>query len=68
MDEIDITQDRMEKEILQAREAYAKDIPEGKEGECIDCEEHSFRLIRGRCAKCRDINKKYLKINGKNYD
>ena len=68
MDDLDVTQDRMDKEILLAREQYAKDIPEGKTGECVDCEELSPRLIQGRCARCRDTNKKYIKINGRNYD
>lgn len=59
MDEIDITQDRMDKEIAIAREFYAQDIPTGTPGECEMCEEMSPRLINGECARCRDKRKKY---------
>ena len=64
MDEIDVTQDRMDKEILLARKIYAKDVPKGVAGECIECEEESTRLINGECARCRERMKKYRAING----
>lgn len=29
-------------------------IPVGEPGECERCGEHSLRLVRGACARCRD--------------
>ena len=32
-------------------------IPKGKPGYCTECEEHSWRLVGGRCAPCREFIK-----------
>lgn len=34
--------------------AARQPVPVGVEGECEQCEEHSPRLVAGRCAFCRD--------------
>lgn len=56
-DDIDNTAADMEKEHALAMELnrikVAK-IPVGEEGECVRCGEHSLRLVRGICARCRD--------------
>lgn len=56
-DELDITSTNIEMmeaaAIAGIREQAAK-IEKGVAGECIHCEEHSARLVRGSCAPCRD--------------
>ena len=59
MDELDITQDCMDKELAMSLEFYAKDIPKGKEGECMSCGMMSPRIINGECPPCRDQREKY---------
>ena len=52
-DEVDIANDKIEKE-MEARLAKRYDIPPGKPGDCDLCGEWSGRLIDGACAPCRD--------------
>jgi hypothetical protein len=53
MDEVDLTQLRLEvEEKLTQRPVY--EIPKGNPGECDLCGEWSGRLINGACAPCRD--------------
>lgn len=56
-DEIDIANDELEKQYGKAQRFFreqVENIPEGVEGECERCGEHSLRLVRGACARCRD--------------
>jgi hypothetical protein len=54
MDEVDVTQERIDRE-LQARIAAARgQLEAGAQGDCDFCGEWSGRLIRGACAPCRD--------------
>jgi len=41
-------------EVIRQRAAA---IPKGAPGECDMCEEYSPRLIKGVCARCRDLHK-----------
>lgn len=43
-----------EREALAAVQAAAKNIPQGKPGDCDLCGEWSGRLVQGVCAPCRD--------------
>ncbi len=56
-DEIDATDEKMEvlaaAGIAAVRDEVAR-MPKGYPGECVHCEEHSLRLVRGACAPCRD--------------
>lgn len=53
----DVTAERMEvqeaADIAEIRRKAAE-IPKGVPGECERCGEHSWRLIGGACAPCRD--------------
>lgn len=54
MDDVDRAQER---ELIARAAAIAqasKDLPAGEPGECDFCGNHSPRLIRGACARCRD--------------
>lgn len=53
-DEADIANDRAQADLDRALKAAAREIPPGVSGECYSCGEHSPRLIRGACARCRD--------------
>lgn len=56
-DEIDIANERADAHIADAVERarrVAAEIPEGVSGECLECGEHSPRLVHGVCAPCRD--------------
>ena len=60
MDDVDITSAKTE--VLEAahlaeirRQAAA--IPVGAPGECDLCGEESGRLVKGICARCRDLHK-----------
>lgn len=56
-DEADIANDELEKRYDKAQRffrAQAESIPKGEAGECERCGEHSLRLVRGACARCRD--------------
>lgn len=56
-DFIDNTIEDMEKEHTLAMRLNAlkvAQIPPGEEGECCRCGEHSLRLVRDTCARCRD--------------
>lgn len=57
-DEIDRAQENQlleqQAHLAMAREAAAA-IPVGAPGECDGCFEHSPRLVRGFCARCRDM-------------
>jgi hypothetical protein len=53
--------DRAQTAVLLAGEAHlriareeAASIPAGEPGICRECDEESKRLVRGRCAPCRD--------------
>ena len=41
----------------RAASRAAAAIPAGEPGECDLCGEHSLRLVRGACARCRDSHK-----------
>ena len=60
MDDVDITQARIEM-ILEAGiedvRKMAAEMPLGEPGECGLCGEWSGRLVRGACAPCRDKRK-----------
>lgn len=43
-----------EREALAAVQRAAKNIPEGRPGDCDLCGEWSGRLVQGVCARCRD--------------
>ena len=54
-DEIDVAADRIEAFRSDAlRRALSTPVLAGEPGECIECREHSKRLVGGRCAPCRD--------------
>lgn len=56
-DEVDVTGDRLEKEMGIVEEAIrraAAEIPVGEPGECDHCGEFTQRLVGGACAPCRD--------------
>lgn len=46
--------ERLEQANIDRVRAQAAKIPEGVEGDCELCGEHSLRLVRGACARCRD--------------
>lgn len=47
---------------LRKAQEVALAIPVGYPGVCLDCGFHSFRLVWGHCAPCRDeISEKALK-------
>lgn len=46
----DLAQAHVDRSIAAARQP----IPAGAPGECVECEEHSPRLVHGRCAPCRE--------------
>lgn len=57
-DIIDIANDyaqKMEERNVAAIRAAAAAIPEGYEGDCVECGLESKRLVNGRCAPCRDM-------------
>lgn len=60
MDDVDITGIRMEvqeaADLAEIRRMAAA-IPVGVPGECDLCSEESGRLVRGVCARCRDLHK-----------
>lgn len=60
MDDADITGARMEiqeaADLAEIRRKAAV-IPVGTPGECDLCGEESGRLVRGVCARCRDLHK-----------
>lgn len=53
-DDIDIANEHAQQTLDALIKAQSKDIVPGIEGECERCGEHSLRLIRGACARCRD--------------
>lgn len=57
MDEVDITQARLEKALAEeeaAREATPKyEIPQGVPGDCDLCGDWFGRLVKGVCVPCR---------------
>ena len=59
----DIAQDRIDNALSDNIAAARGIIPPGIEGECDDCGEHSFRLIKGECAICRDRTAKHARLN-----
>jgi len=57
-DIIDIASDflqLMEERNVAAIRSEAAKIPEGVEGECVECGLESKRLVGNRCAPCRDM-------------
>ncbi len=53
-DEADIANDYWEKLQAAALSSVRPEMPKGEPGECEWCGEHSRRLVRKACAKCRD--------------
>lgn len=53
MDDVDITQIRMEKEEQERNAQLEYSIPEGVPGECELCGEWFGRLVNGACVSCR---------------
>lgn len=53
-DEIDRANDYVEIFTSNAIKNNAKELDQGKPGECELCGEWSGRLIKGVCAPCRD--------------
>lgn len=54
-DDVDMTTERMEREMAQLSAAVTGyTIPVGKAGDCDMCGEWSGRLVDGECAPCRD--------------
>lgn len=39
---------------IKAAQAAAGNMPKGYEGDCEACGWHTVRLVRGKCAPCRD--------------
>lgn len=58
--------DRAQQDIELYQDAMKTDyeLPPGKPGECVECEEHSPRLVGGLCATCRDIRERAAKRKG----
>ncbi len=54
MDDIDRAQEREQLATAAAIALAARDLPAGEAGECDFCGEHSPRLVRSACARCRD--------------
>lgn len=48
-----LTEQERDAGIAAARKA-ASEIERGRAGECSLCGEHSLRLVRKACARCRD--------------
>ena len=58
-DLIDDANDKIEKEAdkrIELIRQQAADIPKGHPGDCYQCGEPSPRIVRGRCAPCRDLH------------
>lgn len=53
-DEIDRANDYAEAFREAALKQARPEMPKGEPGECEWCGEHSARLVRGHCARCRD--------------
>ena len=56
-DFIDNTTEDLGKEhalAMRINSEKVKQIPVGEEGECARCGEHSLRLVKDTCARCRD--------------
>ncbi len=51
----DVAQAALDRSIRAAR----ADIVIGVAGECIECGDHSPRLVTGRCAPCREPKRGY---------
>jgi len=54
MDEADLGNEQMEKDLNAALRAARKSLRVGVPGDCELCGEWSGRLIDGCCAPCRD--------------
>lgn len=57
MDELDMTQERIDMLLaadIAELQKKAASIPKGEPGECEKCGEDSPRLVNGVCARCRD--------------
>jgi hypothetical protein len=60
MDDADISGPKMEiidNAAIDEVRRKAAAIPVGRPGECDLCGEESGRLVRGVCARCRDLHK-----------
>ncbi len=53
-DEADVANDYAERWLKNALAANCPEIPEGSPGECDWCGEHTPRLVKRACARCRD--------------
>jgi hypothetical protein len=56
-DEVDLVQENVAMENdahVRLAVRAAADIPVGEPGICFECDEESKRLVRGRCAPCRE--------------
>jgi len=47
---------------IQAVEAVRADIPEGKPGNCLDCDGWDGRLVDGICVQCRELIEQKNKV------
>lgn len=57
MDEIDRIQENeaaITESAIQIAIREAAKIPDGVQGDCTGCGNHSKRLVFGRCARCRE--------------
>jgi hypothetical protein len=64
MDEVDRTEERIERELAAAVAAARGQIPPGSAGDCDLCGEWSGRLIDGACAPCRDRAEARRRLTG----
>lgn len=49
----ELAESERESSINKARQAVAN-MDKGEEGECIECGEYFSRIVKGKCARCRD--------------
>ncbi|WP_242149566.1 conjugal transfer protein TraR [Sphingomonas sp. BAUL-RG-20F-R05-02] len=53
-DLLDLAQQIEAEHLARAIKAACAPVAEGEPGDCSACGDHSLRLVRGRCAFCRD--------------
>ena len=53
-DEMDFAAELEEEHLARSISAARQPVPVGEPGECEECGYDSKRLVKGRCAPCRD--------------
>lgn len=63
-DAADMAQPLEEEHLARSLAAARAPVPAGEPGECESCGNDSPRLVRGRCARCRDEARRRAKLGG----